>query len=129
MEGLFSDGNATDAVAQPEEILAGMKEYDKNFLAQYGFNSYVDFFSPAPENDIAYPAWSVDLVDGSEAKIVNTKQNELSTKYLPKAILAKPEEFDSVWDEYVTDIRKLNIKAYEDRINEVFAMEKRHLVC
>lgn len=118
-EGLFSDGNATDAAAQPEEILAGMKEYDKNFLAQYGFNSYVDFFSPAPENDIAYPAWSVDLVDGSEAKIVNTKQNELSTKYLPKAILAKPEEFDSVWDEYVTDIRKLNIKAYEDRINEV----------
>ena len=50
---------------------------------------------------------------------MNTKQNELSTKYLPKAILAKPEEFDSVWDEYVTDIRKLNIKAYEDRINEV----------
>lgn len=119
MEGLFSDGNATDAAAQPEEILAGMKEYDKNFLAQYGFNSYVDFFSPAPENDIAYPAWSVDLVDGSEAKIVNTKQNELSTKYLPKAILAKPEEFDSVWDEYVAEIRKLNIKAYEDRINEV----------
>ncbi|CAM3836563.1 MULTISPECIES: type 2 periplasmic-binding domain-containing protein [Paenibacillus] len=119
MEGLFSDGNATDAAAQPEEILAGMKEYDKNFLAQYGFNSYVDFFSPAPENDIAYPAWSVDLVDGSEAKIVNTKQNELSTKYLPKAILAKPEEFDSVWDEYVKEIRNLNIKAYEDRINEV----------
>lgn len=119
MEGLFSDGNATDGAAQPEEMAAALREYDKNFLAQYGFNTYVDFFSPAPENDIAYPAWSVDLVDGSEAKIVNTKQNELSTKYLPKAILAKPEEFDSVWDEYVTDIRELNIKAYEDRINEV----------
>ncbi|MBY0162454.1 sugar ABC transporter substrate-binding protein [Paenibacillus lautus] len=119
MEGLFSDGNATDGAAQPEEMVAALREYDKNFLAQYGFNSYVDFFSPAPENEIAYPAWSVDLVDGSEAKIVNTKQNELSTKYLPKAILAKPEEFDSVWDEYVSDIRKLNIKAYEDRINEV----------
>lgn len=119
MQGKFSDGNSTDAAAQPEEYQAGLEEYDKNFLAQYGFNSYVDFFSEAPENEIAYPAWSVDLVDGSEAKIVNTKQNELSTKYLPKAILAKPEEFDSVWDEYVGEIHKLNIKAYEDRINEV----------
>ncbi|WP_080840688.1 sugar ABC transporter substrate-binding protein [Cohnella massiliensis] len=123
-EGLFSDGNATDAAAQPEEMAAALREYDKNFLAQYGFNTYVDFFSPAPENDIAYPAWSVDLVDGSEAKMVNTKQNELSTKYLPKAILAKPEEFDSVWDEYVNEIRKLNIKAYEDRINEVLQWRK-----
>lgn len=119
MQGKFSDGNSTDAAAQPEEYQAGLKEYDKNFLAQYGFNSYVDFFSEAPENDIAYPAWSVDLVDGSEAKIVNTKQNELSTKYLPKAILAKSADFDSVWEEYTKEIGKLNIKAYEDRINEV----------
>lgn len=119
MEGYFSDGNATDAAAQPEEYKAGLKEYDKKFLEAYGYNSYVDFFSPAPENDIAYPAWSVDLVDGSEAKIVNTKQNELSTKYLPKAILAKPGDFDTVWDEYTKEIGKLNIKAYEDRINEV----------
>ncbi|MEF2966782.1 sugar ABC transporter substrate-binding protein [Paenibacillus sp. M1] len=124
MEGLFSDGNATDAAAQPEEMLAALREYDKNFLDQYGFNTYVDFFSPAPENDIAYPAWSVDLVDGSEAKIVNTKQNELSTKYLPKAILASPAEFDGVWDEYVKEIGKLNIKAYEDRINEVLQWRK-----
>ncbi|GIO42115.1 sugar ABC transporter substrate-binding protein [Paenibacillus apis] len=119
MQGKFSDGNSTDAAAQPEEYQAGLEEYDKNFLAQYGFNSYVDFFSEAPENEVAYPAWSVDLVDSSEAKIVNTKQNELSTKYLPKAILAKPDEFESVWNEYVSEIHKLNIKAYEDRINEV----------
>ncbi|MDU4694886.1 MULTISPECIES: type 2 periplasmic-binding domain-containing protein [Paenibacillus] len=119
MEGYFSDGNATDAAAQPEEYQAGLEEYDKNFLAAYGYNSYVDFFTPAPENEVSYPAWSVDLVEGSEAKIVNTKQNDLSTKYLPKAILASPSEFNKVWDEYVGEIGKLNIKAYEDRINEV----------
>ncbi|MNP64938.1 hypothetical protein D3C76_1604830 [compost metagenome] len=59
------------------------------------------------------------MVEGSEAKIVNTKQNDLSTKYLPKAILANPSDFNNVWDEYVGEIHKLNIKAYEDRINEV----------
>ncbi|HWO54366.1 MAG TPA: ABC transporter substrate-binding protein [Paenibacillus cookii] len=119
MQGFFSDGNATDGAAQPEEYQAGLEEYDKKFLKAYGFNSYVDFFSPAPENPIYYPAWSVDLVEGSEAKIVNTKQNDLSTKFLPKAILANPSDFDSVWTEYTNEIHKLNIKAYEDRINEV----------
>ncbi|MGW7163702.1 sugar ABC transporter substrate-binding protein, partial [Paenibacillus taichungensis] len=85
----------------------------------YGFNSYVDFFSAPPENPVTYPAWSVDLVEGSAAKIANTKLNELSTKYLPKAILSGTSEFDSVWNEYVSDIKKLDIKTYEDRINEV----------
>ncbi|MCM3703526.1 extracellular solute-binding protein [Paenibacillus macerans] len=119
MEGYFSDGNATDAAAQPEEYQAGLKEYDKKFLAAYGYESYVDFFSDPPENPIYYPAWSVDLVEGSEAKIVNTKLNDLSTKYLPQAILAKPGEFDKAWEAYTSEIHKLNVKAYEGRINEV----------
>lgn len=118
IEGSFSDGNATDAAAQPEEYKAGLKEYDKKFLEAYGFDSYVDFFSEPPENEVAYPAWTIDLVEGSEAKVVNTKLNDLSTKYLPKAILAKPADFESAWSEYTAEIGKINIKAYEDRINE-----------
>lgn len=118
IEGSFSDGNATDAAAQPEEYKAGLKEYDKKFLEAYGFDSYVDFFSEPPENEVAYPAWTIDLVEGSEAKVVNTKLNDLSTKFLPKAILAKPADFESAWTEYTTEIGKVNIKAYEDRINE-----------
>lgn len=118
IEGSFSDGNATDAAAQPEEYKAGLKEYDKKFLEAYGFDSYVDFFSEPPENEVAYPAWTIDLVEGSEAKVVNTKLNDLSTKFLPKAILAKPADFESAWGEYTGEISKINIKAYEDRINE-----------
>ncbi|MEC0368817.1 ABC transporter substrate-binding protein [Paenibacillus chibensis] len=118
IEGSFSDGNATDAAAQPEEYQAGLKEYDKKFLQAYGYNSYVDFFSEPPENPVYYPAWTIDLIEGSEAKIVNTKLNDLSTKFLPKAILAKPADFDSVWGDYTSQIGKVNVKAYEDRINE-----------
>ena len=119
LEGYFSDGNATSASNQPEEYQAGLKPFDKEVLDAYGFNSYVDFFSAPPENPVYYPAWSVDLVDNSPAKIASTKLNELSTKYLPKAILANSSEFDNVWSEYVSEIQKLDIKAYEDKINEV----------
>ncbi|MEK5399248.1 sugar ABC transporter substrate-binding protein [Paenibacillus sp. VTT E-133280] len=118
IEGSYSDGNATDAAAQPEEYKAGLKPFDKEVLDAYGFNSYVDFFSEPPANPVAYPAWSIDLVEGSDAKVANTKINDTSTKYLPKVILAKPSEFDSAWSEYVSEIGKANVKAYEDKINE-----------
>ncbi|MGG4146770.1 sugar ABC transporter substrate-binding protein [Paenibacillus algorifonticola] len=118
-EGSFSDGNSTDGAAQPEEYQAGLKEFDKEVLAAYGYNSYVDFFSEPPANPIYYPAWSIDLVDGSDAKIANTKMNELSSKFLPKAILAKPAEFEQVWSDYTSEIGNTNVKAYEDRINTI----------
>ncbi|WP_405104319.1 sugar ABC transporter substrate-binding protein [Paenibacillus sp. FSL K6-1217] len=117
-EGSYSDGNSTDAAAQPEEYKAGLKPYDKEVLDAYGFNSYVDFFSDPPPNPVYYPAWSIDLIEGSDAKIASTKLNELQTKFLPKAILAKPAEFDSVWMDYTEQIEKANVKAYEDKINE-----------
>ncbi|MRN51704.1 sugar ABC transporter substrate-binding protein [Paenibacillus monticola] len=118
LEGSYADGNSTDAAAQPEEYLASVKPYDKEILDAYGFKSYVDFFSEPPANPVYYPAWSIDLVEGSEAKVVNTKLNDLSTKFLPKAILAEPADFDSAWSEYVGAIGKVNVKAYEDKINE-----------
>ncbi|MNC05386.1 hypothetical protein D3C75_528580 [compost metagenome] len=118
LEGSYSDGNSTDAAAQPEEYAASVKPYDREVLDAYGYNSYVDFFSKPPANPVYYPAWSIDLVEGSDAKIANTKLNELSTKFLPKAILADPGDFDSIWNDYVSDIKKANVKAYEDKINE-----------
>ncbi|MCL6601555.1 MAG: sugar ABC transporter substrate-binding protein [Paenibacillus sp.] len=118
IEGSYSDGNSTGADSQVEEYQAGLKPYDKEILDAYGFNSYVDFFSEPPANPVYYPAWSIDLVEGSEAKVVNTKLNDLSTKFLPKAILAEPAKFESAWSEYVAQIGKVNVKAYEDKINE-----------
>lgn len=119
IEGYFSDGNAVSANDQPEEYQAALKPYDKEMLDAYGFKSFVDFFSPPPPNAVTYPAWSVDLVDGSPAMLASKKLQDTQTKYLPKAVLADPADFDKVWDEFVAEVEKTNYKAYEDRINEV----------
>jgi putative aldouronate transport system substrate-binding protein len=39
-------------------------------------------------------------------------------KHLPKTIMAKPADFEKVWKDYTDEIGKVNIKAYEDRIND-----------
>ncbi|HEX2927273.1 MAG TPA: ABC transporter substrate-binding protein [Ruminiclostridium sp.] len=118
MEGSFSDGNACSPGFQAKEYWDALDQYDKDFLKAYGITKQADFFSPAPENRLSYPAWQIDLIDGSPASMANTKVGDIATKYLPKAILAKPDQFDKVWGEYVNTLHKENIQAYVDRIND-----------
>ncbi|MHA0857357.1 type 2 periplasmic-binding domain-containing protein [Paenibacillus sp. CMAA1364] len=117
-EGTFSNGNASDPAGQSEEFYASLKPYDKKVLDAYGYKTFVDFFTAPPANPVYYPAWQIDLIEGSEAKISDTQRNAVSTKYLPKAILSSPNEFEDVWSEYTSEIGKANIPAYEKRMNE-----------
>ncbi|CAN7417835.1 sugar ABC transporter substrate-binding protein [Paenibacillus sp. LjRoot56] len=118
MQGTYSDGNATDPGTQPQEFYDSLKPQDQEVLKAYNHKTWAEFFKTPDENPVYYPAWSIDLVDGSPAKVANTKMNDLAVKYLPKAILAKPDDFEGVWKEYVDQISKSNYKVYEDRIND-----------
>ena len=118
IEGTFSDGNATSPGNQPEEYFESLKPEDRELLEAYGYKTWTDFFSPPPENPVYYPAWQIDLIDGSEAAIAGQQMTDTSLKYLPQAIMAKPGQFDAVWDDYVKAFEKINVQAYLDRVNE-----------
>ena len=117
-QGTFSDGNAFGPDDQPEEFFETLTEYDKNFLTAYGKKTWRDFLNKPPENPVYYPAWNIALPDGSEAQMANKQLTDTALQYLPKAILADPKDFESIWAEYVEAISRINVKAYEDAINE-----------
>ncbi|MCA0757294.1 ABC transporter substrate-binding protein [Paenibacillus sp. N4] len=117
-EGTYSDGNASSPGGQPGEFYEVLKPWDKEVLDAYGYKSWTEFFSPAPENPVYYPAWQISLLDGSPAAIANKQMNDASLKFLPKVIMSKQDQFESTWNEYVNAFKKINVKAYEDRINE-----------
>ncbi len=118
LEGNYPDGNADSAGNQPEEFFANLKDIDKEVMNAYGHKTWTDFFSSPPDNRVSYPAWNIDLIEGSEAKVANQKMKDLDFKYLPRAILSEPGEFDTVWSEYVEEMGKVNTEAYLDRLNE-----------
>ncbi len=118
MEGIYSDGNSCDASRQPEEFYAGLKPYDKEFLDAYGYKTFADFLTFAQPTPAYYPAWSITVPDGSPAQISGKKADDLQMKYLPKLILSKPDNFESVWDDYVAQFGKIDTAAYENFINE-----------
>ncbi|WP_455620408.1 hypothetical protein [Eisenbergiella sp.] len=102
-EGTYPDGNAWQPDAQPEEYFDGLSDYDKNFLEQYGFKTFSEFFSPAPENPVYYPAWNISIEDGTPAKIASTKCGDTKAIWLPQLIKCKPDEFSGMWDNYVAE--------------------------
>ncbi|MGO4108332.1 ABC transporter substrate-binding protein [Paenibacillus sp. YAF4_2] len=118
LEGTLSDGNATTPGGDPQEFYDSLKDVDKEVLSAYGHKTWTEFFSSPPDNPIYYPAWQIDLIDGSDASIANKKMTDASLKFLPRAIMSKPDQFDKVWQDYVDEYKKINVKAYEDRINE-----------
>jgi putative aldouronate transport system substrate-binding protein len=118
MEGTYADGNATSPGMQPEEYFANLRPPHKELLAAYNYKTDGDFFSIPPANPPHYPVWSLGLESGSPAKIASTQLSELAKKYLPRAIKAHPDQFETIWQNYGAEIRKVNVKAYEDAINE-----------
>lgn len=118
LEGNYPDGNADGPGNQPDEFFATLKDIDKEVLSAYGFKTWTDFFSNPPENRVSYPAWNIDLIEGSPAKVAEQKIKDLDLKYLPRAILSEPDKFEAVWAEYVNEMNKVDTKAYLDRVNE-----------
>lgn len=117
-QGTFSDGNAYGPDDQPAEFFATLRDYDKKFLTAYGKQTWRDFLNQPPENKVYYPAWNIPLPDGSEQQMADTQMKDTSLQYLPKAILANPADFESVWSQYTDAISKINVKAYEDALNK-----------
>ncbi|MGN0181313.1 MAG: extracellular solute-binding protein [Candidatus Ornithomonoglobus sp.] len=118
IQGTFSDGNGTTTSKQVEEFQASLSDYDKNFLDSYGKKSWMEFLNPEKENPVYYPAWDIDLVDASAADYANQKLTDAAVKHLPKVIMSGGD-FESEWKSYVDEIAGIDVKSYEDRINEV----------
>ncbi len=116
-QGTYTDGNAYGPDDQPEEFFATLRDYDKDFLTKYNKKTWRDFNNQPPENPVYYPAWNIALPDGSDAQMANKQLTDASLQFLPKAILASPNDFEGIWSDYLNSIGKINVKAYEDAIN------------
>ncbi|MBP3964611.1 ABC transporter substrate-binding protein [Paenibacillus lignilyticus] len=113
----FPDGNAVNPGRQPEVAQASFTAAEKDRLAKYGVQTYAEMFS-APDDRPWYPAWSIALEQGTDAQIYTAKKPDVQRKYFAKIVLASPDKFDALWNEYVGEIEKLPVAEYEKTMTE-----------
>lgn len=114
---VLADGNAFSPGLQPEVFQMSLTDEDKTILNAYGVQTYAELFAP-PDDRPWYPAWGIPKEQGSPEQIYETKKTELVKKYIPKLVLASPDKFDGIWDDYVKDFGKLDTAGYEKFVTE-----------
>jgi putative aldouronate transport system substrate-binding protein len=115
---VLKDGNAYAVGNQPEVAAMSYTEGDKKILEAYGVKVFTEMFAK-PDERPWYPAWSINLGQGTPEQIFSQKSSDLQKKYLPRLILAKPDQFDGIWNEYTGEMNKLDKKIYEATVTKV----------
>jgi putative aldouronate transport system substrate-binding protein len=108
----LADGNAFAPGLQPEVFQLSLTAEDKVILEKYGVKTYAELFD-LPEDRPWFPAWGIPKEQGSPQQIWETKKDEITKKYFPKLVLAKPDQFEKEWQEYLKEFGKLDTAGYE----------------
>ncbi len=111
------DGNTRNPSADPDEVMIGYQDAEKEVLNAYKLKTLTDFFKLSKAK-IWGVAWDIPMPDDSPAKIANTKMSDTQKIYLPRLIMAKDGQFDATWTEYVDKMNKTGREAYIEFINK-----------
>lgn len=105
----------------PEQIQATYSEEDKKTLAAYGAKTYKDLW---PSDD-SFPerkygaAWTLSFETGSKANVIFQKTQDIMKKRIPEAILAKPEDFDKVYDQFLKDLEDAGVAKLNEEVTKM----------
>ncbi|WP_026485669.1 ABC transporter substrate-binding protein [Caldanaerobius polysaccharolyticus] len=102
----FADGNFVFPQDTPEYIASSYKPYEKEVLNAYHLTNLSEMMSPPIETPYGF-VYDISIPDSEQQiKIANQKASDLTRKYLAKMIPAKPDQFENIWKEYVSEMKK-----------------------
>ncbi|GIP55376.1 ABC transporter substrate-binding protein [Paenibacillus vini] len=99
-----------------ESLTASYSAPEKEALAAYKIEHWKDLFPSEEEfpERKAGAVYNIALPSDSKATILMAKMKDITWKRVPEAIMAKPEEFDKIWDAYMADLDKAGVKEMEE---------------
>ncbi|MBO2942414.1 ABC transporter substrate-binding protein [Paenibacillus sp. F411] len=122
-DGALDSTGQTFTVRSPEQIAENYTEVEKEVLAQYDAKLWMDLFPSVDEFPVKEygAAWQINIPQDSNANVILQRIFDLVKKRAPEAIMAKPEEFDAIWDAMLQEIDKAGRAELEETFNELLA--------
>ena len=92
----------------PEQILASYSDAEKVALKAYKVSFWNDLLpKPSSFKPKAWAAaWSIPVAQDSPLSEFWNKEQDITRKFIPKAILGSPEEFDKTYDDMLVELKK-----------------------
>ena len=112
IQGTFlSDGNAVDPGSSPEEYLAGLSDFDREFFQRHNINHFTGFMrsEPLPRPPF-YPLWGAEPTAGSDAAEFASyvgMTSGIDRDHIIPLITNPPDEFEERWEAYLVAIESI----------------------
>lgn len=122
----YGDG-VLDSSGQPfttntrELAIANQTNIEKEVLEAYGVELWQDLFPLADEFPVKPwgAAYNISIPANSELQTHNQRALDITKQLVPKAILENPNQFDAVWDEFMTSLENANIEKAEEEYTKL----------
>lgn len=99
----------------PEQIIEQYSAADKETLQGYGVKTWAELFTN--EKDLPIKpwgaAWNISIPSDDEVNILSNKMKDITWKRIPNMIMAKPEQFDALWDKYQQELIDAGVEKME----------------
>lgn len=103
----------------PETVKSVYTKTEKEMLAGYGVDFYTDLFTkPSDFPQVTHGGVSVGKTE--ETKVIWQKVRDLTLKSVAKAVLAKPDDFDAAWQEFLDSLDAVGLATLEQEATESF---------
>ncbi|MEW4372551.1 ABC transporter substrate-binding protein [Paenibacillus kandeliae] len=105
----------------PEQILASYTQPEKDTLKAYGATTWKDLFPP--KEDFPVKAWgaayNLPSPDDANYTVTYQKSQDIVRKSIPEAILAKPDQFDTLYDQMIAQLNTDDMKKMEQTYSQM----------
>ncbi|QGH33968.1 extracellular solute-binding protein [Gracilibacillus salitolerans] len=117
---------AVDSNGQPitpnteQAIIDNFHETEKEVLAEYGMENWIDWYPPTEELGISNhgEAFNYTIEAGSDLQIIQQKADDLTEQRITQAILGAPEDFDASWDAMIEELEAMDIEKANEEMTQ-----------
>lgn len=104
-----------------EKVIGQYSNAEKEVLDAYGAELWRDLFKHNYQPKIYGNGWEINIPTDSYASLLFQKIQEINRRRIPQAVLSKPNEFDSIWDDFQKELADAGVHKLEDEYNRLLA--------
>ena len=115
LEAFPTSGTIASPSNTPEYAQQAYEDYELEFLSHYDAQTFCDWFDPSYDAEYE-PGWSIrQRIDTSDPrKIAGETALTITLEYIPQLTQCAPEDFETVWAEFVSKLDELPLDEYEE---------------
>ncbi|GEM04890.1 ABC transporter substrate-binding protein [Halolactibacillus miurensis] len=104
-----------------EQVIEGQLAPEKDALAAYGMELWIDWFPAQDELEISNhgAAANFSIPSGSDLQIIQQRADDITEQRITEAILADPAEFDGLWDNMLQELEDAGVEQLNQEMTEL----------